>query len=148
MDIWVEVSRMIDAPADTIYEVLVDYQRGHAVILPRQYFKELVVEEGGRGAGTVARVRMSVLGMGFGFRLRVDEPSPGRVLTETDLETNLTTSFTLEPAADGRRSKVTIATVFKPSPGVRGFFERLTTPPVMRRIYRAELQQLAEYLSS
>ena len=48
---------VMNAPAAKVYEVLSDYQEGHPAILPRKYFIDLTVEEGGRGAGTVFLVK-------------------------------------------------------------------------------------------
>jgi hypothetical protein len=41
---------------------------------------------------------------------------------------------------------VTIAADAAVRPGIAGWLERLFNPPMMRRIYRQELQQLAEYV--
>lgn len=53
------VARVIDAPPDRVYALIADYRSGHPRILPKAYFKELVVEQGGVGAGTVVRVLMA-----------------------------------------------------------------------------------------
>ena len=90
-NIHVSVSRVIDAPADVIYGILSDYRAGHPSILPKPYFKELVVEEGGVGEGTVARVGMEVMGSQQTLRLRVTEPEPGRVLREEDAAAGVVT---------------------------------------------------------
>lgn len=49
------VSELIAATAPRIYERLADYRDGHPHILPPRYFRNLVVEQGGRGAGTIIR---------------------------------------------------------------------------------------------
>lgn len=141
-DLHVTVSRVIDAPADAIYAILADYERGHPSILPKPYFKELVVEQGGRGAGTVARVAMEVMGSRQTFRLRVTEPVPGRELVEEDEARGAITRFTLEPLPDDR-THVTIDTRMRPSGGLRGLMERWMNPPITRRIYAQELELLA-----
>jgi hypothetical protein len=43
----VEVSSVMAARPEELYVVIEDYQVGHPAILPRQYFTELVVEQGG-----------------------------------------------------------------------------------------------------
>ena len=144
--ILVEASHVIPAEAETIYGVLADYREGHPAILPQPYFRELVVEKGGRGAGTVVRVHMEVLGVEQHYRMLVSEPEPGRVLVEHDPEAGVTTTFTVAPLNGGERSLVTIATASRPNPGLRGVIERLVNPPVARRIYKQELRQLAEYV--
>ena len=144
----VEASAVIPAPAQTIYDVLADYREGHPAILPQPYFRELVVEKGGHGAGTIVRVVMEVMGIKQEYRMLVSEPEPGRVLVEEDADAGVTTTFTVEPRSDGEGSLVTIATVSRPSPGLMGVVERLINPPVARRIYQKELAQLASYAGS
>lgn len=146
--IHVEASAVIPAEAQKIYDVLADYRDGHPAILPQPYFRELVVEEGGRGAGTVVRVGMEVLGVKQQYRMLVSEPEPGRVLVEQDKEAGVSTTFIIVPINGGERSHVTIATASRPSPGLRGLVERLINPPVARRIYQKELQQLADYVGN
>ncbi len=54
-----EYSEVIYARPEAIYAILSDYQQGHPAILPRQYFTELAVEQGGqvkaRGRSSGAR---------------------------------------------------------------------------------------------
>jgi hypothetical protein len=144
----VEVSSVIDARPEELYEVIADYQVGHPAILPRQYFTELVVEQGGQGAGTVIRGSITVFGRTYPFRLRVSEPEPGRVLIETDPDTGQATQFTLEPLTGSEQTRVTIASDFPRRPGLVGLLERLTRPLVVRDIYQKELRQLADYVRS
>jgi len=141
-----EASKVIDASPASIYAVLSDYRVGHPAILPKPYFKELTVEQGGQGAGTVMLVRMEVMGVKKTYHLTVSEPEPGRVLVETDQEAGVTTAFTVEPLDGGTQSRVTIATDSRPSPGIQGKIEKLINPPITRRIYARELQQLADYV--
>lgn len=145
----VEVSNVIDASPQAVYEILADYEsaKGHRAILPAKYFGEMIVEEGGRGAGTVIQVETKALGVSRTLQMEVSEPDPGRVLVERTLDGSTVTSFIVEPLDGGRASRVTIATDFRPAPGVAGWVEKRLNPMVMRRIYREELQQLAEYVS-
>ena len=143
----VEVSEVINARPAAVYAVLSDYHEGHPAILLKPYFTSLTVEEGGKGEGTVIRVAMEVFGVKRNYLMHVTEPQPGRVLVEADPEQGVVTTFTVEPVDDGEKSRVTIATDSKTSPGIAGFFERLMNPPITQRIYRQELQQLDRYLS-
>lgn len=138
------VSRVIDAPPERVYNLIADYKAGHPRILPKAYFKELVVEQGGVGAGTVARVLMAVGGTEFRYRLTVTEPQPGRVLMEEDLSAGVTTTFTVDPLEGGARSNVTIATTWQAQPGLRGWLQARLTPLFARSIYRQELDLLAQ----
>jgi len=141
-----EESREIDASPQQVYAILRDYRVQHPAILPREYFKEVLVKEGGEGAGTVIQITMSLLGTQRVSVQTVSEPEPGRVLVEAEPDGGAVTTFILEALDGGRRSHLTIATDVKASPGVQGFIERLVTPPLLRRVYRAELEQLAQYV--
>ena len=143
-----EASLEIEAPAEKIYAVLADYQKGHPAILPKAYFKELTVEQGGQGAGTVIRVHMSVYGTQRTLRMQVTEPQPGRLLVESDPQAGVTTSFKLEPLNGAARTRLTIATDSKAGPGLQGWFEKLFNPSITKRIYKEELRQIAAYVQS
>ena len=141
-----EVSDIIPARPEVVYAVLADYRVGHPAILPKPYFTELQVEQGGQGAGTIVRTRMVVMGLERIFKLTVSEPEPGRVLKEVDEQAGVVTVFTVEPINGGQQARVTIATDARASPGVMGMMEKLMNPPITRRIYAEELRQLAEYV--
>lgn len=143
--IHVEVSEIIDARPEDLYAILANYQESHPAILPKPYFTALKVEQGGIGAGTVIQVHMSVMGAKRAYHMVVNEPVPGRILTETDEAAGVFTKFTVEPLNDGRQSRVTITTDSRPSPGLAGIIERVLSPRISRRIYEQELRQLAEY---
>lgn len=142
----VNETRLVSAPARHVYDLLADYRHGHPRVLPEGYFTGLDVEQGGRGAGTVIRVRMKALGVTREMRMAVSEPEPGRVLAETDLATGLVTSFIVEPV-DASRARVTISTVWRPRPGIFGELERRITTAVMRRIYTRELAKIEAVVS-
>lgn len=136
---FVSASRVIGAPADQVYSVLSDYRRGHPHILPAPYFSGLVVEEGGRGAGTVIRFRMTVLGARRTFRAEVSEPRPGEVLVEADPESGVCTTFTVSGGPDESRARVTISTEVRARRGLPGLLDRWLTTWMLRRIYTREL---------
>jgi hypothetical protein len=146
--IYITAARVIDAPAADIYAVLSDYRVGHNAILPKPYFQEMMVEEGGRGEGTMIRVRMRIFGQEFRYHQRVTEPEPGCLLVETDVDTGLSSSFTLEPLNGGRQTRVTIQSEFRLSPGFKGWMERLMNPPITRHIFNRELRNLEDYLKT
>ncbi len=141
-----EYSEVIYARPEAIYAVLADYEQGHPAILPQQYFTELVVEQGGQGAGTILRGALKVWGTEYRFHQVVTEPEPGHILVETDLDNAQVTKFVVEPLDNGQRTRVTIASDFPPTPGLAGLAERWVKPAVIRRIYAAELTQLAAYV--
>src|SRR5690606_7654618 len=80
------------------------------------------------------------------MRQVVSEPEPGRILKEQDVDSTLFTHFIVDPLDDGRRSVVTIRTEFPAPGGLAGLFMRLMLPPMMRGLYKRELENLASYL--
>lgn len=141
-------SKVIDAPPSAVYALLSDYRVGHPQILPKPYFQSLVVEEGGKGAGTVVRVTMSVMGSKQTMRLTVTEPAPGRVLQEEDAAMGVTTWFTITPVDGGARSRLEIATEWRPKPGIGGWIEGRMTRLFAPRIYRQELDLIAQHFAA
>ena len=147
-DMQVEVAAVIDGRPDEIYAILADYVDGHPAILPKQFFADLAVTQGGQGAGTHVTVQMDVYGTKRTYHLVVSEPEPGRTLVEEDADAGVYTTFTVEPAAAPDQSRVTIATRSRVAPGLAGLMEKLISPFVTRRIYRAELTQLAQVVQA
>ncbi len=139
---------VIPATAGRIYAILVDYHQGHPQILPKKFFSRLEVEEGGIGEGTVIRVHVRQFGRERVIRMQVAEPEPGRMLTETDPESGLVTTFVVTPLLDGQSTQVTIATAWQPPRGIAGIFNRLVMPRMLRYVYAQELRQLAEYVAA
>ena len=142
----VSVSRVIDAPPAAVFAVFADYHQGHAAVLPKPYFTEMTVEKGGTGAGTEITVHMNVMGAKVTYHMVVTEPEPGRVLQEEDKAAGVLTTFTMDPVNDGQATNVTLYTQAKTAPGLKGFIEKLITPPISRKIYNEELDLLAAYL--
>ena len=141
-----EEEAVIPAPPDRVYAVLADYNHHHPRILPERYFSDLFVEEGGVGTGTVFSVIVRILGTKSRSRMAVTEPRPGFVLRETDLGNGLITDFVLSPVEGGTQTHLKIATEWEPGGGIAGWIEKTMIPSILRRIYRAELAQLADYL--
>lgn len=138
MRITATAERHIDAPADRIYGYIRDYRVHHPRFLPRE-FGPLVIEAGGIGAGTKLRFTMTVGGRTTEYRVTVEEPEPGHVLTESDPSLGMVTSFTVDPDGDGCR--VRIDTSWNAS-GIGGLMQRLFAPGVLRGIYARELENL------
>jgi hypothetical protein len=142
--IHVEVERTIDARPDAIYKVLADYRNAHPRILPPEHFLEYGVDGGGQGAGTTIHFRLRAGGRERPYTMAITEPEPGRVLTERDTRSSLTTTWTLTPVGTGDRTRVQIATEWQGGGGIGGFFERTFAPGGLRRIYNAALDRLAQ----
>jgi Polyketide cyclase / dehydrase and lipid transport len=138
----VKASAEIPAPAAVIYALIADYRNGHPRIVPPAYFENLVVEEGGVGAGTRIRYTVKAMGAKQHARATITEPEPGRVLVETVDGGHTATTFTVEPGT-GAKTRVTIATEHRAT-GLRGWVEALVTPGFLRKVYAAELQLIAQ----
>jgi hypothetical protein len=140
--IHVFAERSIDAPAETVYGYLADMREHHPRFLPPA-FSDFQVEEGGVGAGTVTSFKLNAGGRTREYRMKVAEPEPGRVLTESDTASSLVTTFTVTP--QGATSNVRISTSWEGAGGIGGFFERTFAPRVMRGLYADELERLNSY---
>jgi|SRR5271165_5599575 len=140
----VTAARTVDASAEIVYGYLAD-MRLHPRFLPPA-FSDFEIESGGVGAGTFTRFKVTAGGRSREYRMQVAEPEPGRVLTESDTNSSLVTTFTVTP--EGGTSRVVISTTWDGARGVGGFFERLFAPRVMRSIYADELERLNAYASA
>ena len=140
----IKTVEVLDARPEDVYSTIADYRKGHPRILPKENLYDLQVEEGGYGAGTIIRFKSRILGVEQSFHHRVSEPEPGRVLVEQDIDAvqNVTTTFTVIPVEEGKKSKVEISTTMIASPGFRGFAERVVLSIFNLRIYRKELKLL------
>jgi Polyketide cyclase / dehydrase and lipid transport. len=131
-------TRRVAARPQLVYDIIADYTDGHRLILPK-VFDGLDVEQGGVGAGTVIRFGMRVLGKVRYTRAHVEEPSPGRLLTERDFDTGAVTSFLVEPATGGAQSDVTISTELELPGGALVRLQRWFATHFLRRVYAEEL---------
>jgi uncharacterized protein YndB with AHSA1/START domain len=138
----VSAERVIDAPADAVYRYVADMRDHHPHFLPPA-FSDFRVESGGVGAGTVTRFKVTAGGRTREYRMRVDEPEPGRVLTESDTGSSLVTTTTVTPRDSA--SSVHISTTWNGAGGIGGFFEKTFAPRAMRAIYADELERLDAY---
>ena len=134
--------RTIPAPADAVYALLADYRDGHPRILPPA-FSGLTVLQGGTGAGTVIRFALRLAGRKQEVEARVEEPEPGRVLSEIYPEKSAVTRFIVDPVGD--QSRVRIETSWEPSRGLAGLVERLIAPRLFRKLYTEELDLIGRW---
>jgi hypothetical protein len=139
----IAATAVIPARRDRVYSLISNYNDGHQRILPKQ-FSNLTVEQGGVGAGTVIRFQMSVFGKKQTFRAAITEPEPGRILVETNLDSNgAVTTFTVNPGHAPADSNVTISTELPVRSGFLGRIERALSTLLLRPMYVQELQNLA-----
>jgi hypothetical protein len=140
--ILVSAERTVDAPAGVVYGYIADMREHHPHFLPRA-FSEFQVESGGVGEGTITRFTVTAGGRTRQYRMKVAEPEPGRILTESDTGSSLVTKTTVTP--QDSKSLVKISTTWDGAGGIGGFFERLFAPRAMRGIYADELERLDAY---
>ena len=139
--ITVSAERAIAAPADAVYGYVADHEH-HARFLPPA-FQDFRVEAGGVGAGTITRFTLNAGGRTREYRMEVAEPEPGRVLTESDTESSLVTTWTIEPegttpgSASPRRGRGPAAS--------EGSSSAFSAPRVMRGLYADQLERLDAY---
>jgi uncharacterized protein YndB with AHSA1/START domain len=138
----VSAERAIAAPAEVVYGYIADMRDHHQKFLPPN-FSDFRVESGGVGAGTITRFKLSVSGRTRNYHMKVDEPEPGKVLTESDMDSTAVTKFTVTP--QGGTCSVQISTSWQGAGGVGGFFERTFGPPALRKLYADELGRLDAY---
>ena len=139
-------ARIIHAAPEKVYAILADYRNGHPNILPKAHFSLIEVEKGGVGAGTIIRFQMKVLGKIQNYRASITEPVPGHRLDEIYSEPEgIVTRFVVQPFANDQQSKVTIITEGPTTRiGVAGWLERVVAGHYLRRIFKQELNLLAE----
>jgi Polyketide cyclase / dehydrase and lipid transport len=138
----VSAERVVGAPADKVYGYVADMRDHHPHFLPPA-FSDFQVEYGGVGAGTTTRFKMKAGGRTREYHMQVAEPEPGRVLTESDMDSSAVTTFTVSPRGD--ESLVQISTAWDGAAGIGGFFERMFAPRVLSGIYADELKRLDAY---
>jgi hypothetical protein len=133
--------RLVDAPADVVYQCIADYQHHHRPggFLPPA-FHDLQITRGGIGAGTVMSFQVTLGGRTRTVTHAVTEPEPGRVLVESnDLDW---TTFTVEPV--GKQAHVRVDTVMDVR-GLPGLLTRLLAPRLMQPLYADELKRLERH---
>ncbi|MGH3421341.1 MAG: SRPBCC family protein [Streptosporangiaceae bacterium] len=140
--ILISAERAVDAPAETVYRYIADMREHHPRFLPPA-FSDFRVESGGVGAGTVTRFKLTAGGRTRELQMKVAEPEPGRILTESDTGSSAVTTFTVSP--HGGASLVQISATWDGAHGIGGLFERMFAPRVMRAIYTDELSRLDAY---
>ncbi len=138
----------INAAPDAVYAALADYTTHHPRIMPPAYFSNLDVDSGGVGAGTTFHITLRKPGKDETLRMRVDEPSPGRVLTETNVDTGVVTRFTVDPTEGGGQTVAGMESDLPVAGGLRGLSDRWVLPRMTKHIFNKQLEQLARYMGS
>lgn len=139
-----ESARIRGSAAD-IYRLLADYRVGHPRTLPPHRFRDLRVEAGGHGAGTRIRFTMTFAGSPREFVSEITEPIPGELLEERVIASGARTTFRVTPAEEPGFADVRIETRWA-TPGLKGWVERLVLTGYLRKVYREQLQRIADVI--
>ena len=138
--------RVVRAPADRVRTALADYEGTRRRVLPEQ-FSEYRVEAGGHGAGTRVHWRFAATSKRVRDQLMsVTEPDAD-TLVETDANSSMVTTWTVQPA-DAGLSTVRVRTTWNGAGGIGGFFERTFAPKGLRRVYGEILGRLDRELGA
>ncbi len=143
----VEVSAVIEARPEEIYAVVADYRHGHPQIVPQEYLRDLEVEAGGYGAGTIIRFRARAFGIERPARSIISEPEPGRVLMETEMISHIVTTYTLTPQSEGK-TMLQIASQWQSSRNPFVALQQAFYPKLMRSMDAKELELIAAFVSN
>ncbi len=96
------MSRVIPAAPGQVFHLLDDYEHGHWRVLPPA-FSDYRVLAGGFGEGTRIAFSLTTGGRSSATEGVVTVPDPGRVIVETYPNEQMVTTFTVDPAGDGKR---------------------------------------------
>ncbi len=140
----VTADRRMAVPAETAFTRIANYDDRRA-FLPDNY-SEYTVEEGGTGGGTVVSYRFKAGPRERVYRMRAEEPEPGRMLVERDQDSSLVTTWTV--TADGEGCTVRLETHWEGGSGVGGFFEKLFAPKALVKVHEETLRRLAGVLET
>jgi hypothetical protein len=138
----VSMTRRIQVPARVAYDIIADYRDAHQQIVPPEWFSNLCVESGGVGAGTRIRFDVRSFGSTKTHRATIAEPTPGRVLVESEIDDPIVTTFSVEPVNGDRACDVTVSSELQSRDGMLGKIEQWLAKPFLRRVYAAELDRL------
>jgi len=141
-----EMVALIHGRPEDIYTALADYRHEHVYIVPPKYLRNLVVESGGVGAGTVIRYRARAFGIERPSRALISEPEPGRVLVEQETTSTLKTIFTVTPTSDAQQTHLQIASHWVPSRNPVKIIEQALYPFIMRDLYERSFKLIADYV--
>ena len=146
----VQESAVINASAETIYQILIDYEdpNAHRAITPPSFFTKIDVVSGGTGDGTVVDVYGKAMGQVTKLTLTLTEVKKNRHLLEKDDNGGIVTEFFLDPVDGDEQTEVTIKTTGTVARGLRGWVEKKLSPRILRPVYQEELENLERVASN
>ncbi|GCE27419.1 hypothetical protein KDA_29030 [Dictyobacter alpinus] len=137
--------RIINAQPEKVYAILSDYKVQRPKLLTPNFF-DYTVEKGGKGSGTIISYLLRAANRERVYRMHVDEAVRGSVLTESDDNSSLITTWSLAPLNNGSKTRVRVTSEWDGATGVKGFFERTFAPLGLKRIYGSMLDSLSGLL--
>jgi hypothetical protein len=138
--------RVVRAPAEQVRAALADYEGTRRRVLPEQ-FSDYRVESGGQGAGTRVHWRFAATSKRVRDQLMVVTEPTANSLVESDANSSMVTTWTVQPA-DAGLSTVRVRTTWNGAGGIGGFFERTFAPKGLRRVYDQILERLESELTA
>ena len=144
--IQVKSERLVNASPENVYAVLSDYVNKRPQMLTPN-FMDYAVEKGGHGKGTVISYRLHAANREREYRLRIDEPVKGKVITEQDANSSLVNTWTITPTNDDNRTFVSVVNEWDGGSGTKGFFEKTFAPLGLKSIYGKVLDSLDQLAS-
>ncbi|GAA4135796.1 SRPBCC family protein [Actinomadura keratinilytica] len=136
--------KTVEASPQRVLEVLGDYDGVRARTLTG-HFSEYEVRKGGKGDGTVVHWKPAATGKRVRDCLMSVSVPDAATLVERDANSSMVTTWTVSPAGDGARVRVT--TTWSGASGVGGFFERTFAPRGLQRVYDEQLAKIASELA-
>jgi hypothetical protein len=137
---------VVRAPTEQVRVALADYEGTRRRVLTEQ-FSDYRVESGGQGAGTRVHWRFAATSKRVRDQLMVvTEPTPD-TLVESDANSSMVTTWTVQPA-DAGGSTVRVRTTWNGAGGIGGFFERTFAPKGLRRTYDQLLERLNDEVAT
>ena len=137
---------VVHAPAERVRAALADYEGARRRMLT-EHFSEYRVADG--GDGTVARVQWKLAATSKRVRDQdlVVSASPDGGLVETDTNSSMVTTWTVQPTEAGV-STVRVRSTWNGAGGIAGFFERTFAPKGLRRIHEGLISRLDAEVST
>ncbi|UGQ13255.1 SRPBCC family protein [Yinghuangia sp. ASG 101] len=137
-----DASRDVAGEPDAVFAALADYAETRPKLLT-EHFSEYEVREGGKGEGTLVHWRFQpTKKRSRDCLFAVTQPAE-RTLVETDRNSSLVHTWTVEPSGAGR-SRVNVNTRWEGAGGIGGFFEKTFAPSGLRKIYDDILARIDE----
>jgi len=141
-----KAERIIDAEPAEVWAALTDYTQARPRILPDNYL-DYHAELGDGESGATLTYRLRAGGRERGYRMRVEEVTPGLELIERDELSTFTTSWLMERVGPGDHTRIRLASEWDSrATGVSGFFERRFAPGGVRRIHEETLIRLGQFM--